>query len=126
MSQHDARTWVRFLAAGVINTLFGWAVYSGCILTGAPPWLALLIATPAGIAFNFLTFAGYAFRDMAWRRLPRFASCYVVLYALNLACISLLSYWIESPIWVQAILTPPMAMASYLLLSRMVFTSSTQ
>lgn len=126
MTRRDPKTFLRFLIAGGFNTLFGWAAYTVCILAGARPWLALIIATCAGVAFNFFSVGGYAFRDMAWRRLPRFVACYAGIYTLNLAGITLLGRWIPSPIWAQAILTPPMALMSYFLLSRLVFTAPTQ
>lgn len=121
MSQQGPRTFLRFLIAGAFNTLFGWAVYSCSIWAGAEPWLALIIGTLTGIAFNFLSVGGYAFRDMGWDRLPRFIMCYVVVYAVNLICITILHRWILNSILAQAVLTPPMAIFSYLLLSRIVF-----
>jgi len=120
-SHHDWRTALRFGIAGAVNTLFGWAVYSISILFGAAPWMALIIGTIIGISFNFISIGGYAFRDLTARRLPRFVACYVALYLLNLGCLLLLQKAIPDPMWAQATLTPPMAITSYLMLSRLVF-----
>lgn len=115
-------TFIRFLIAGGFNSLFGWLVYSAAILLGAPPWLALIIGIVMGIGFNFVTLGGYAFRDMTLARLPRFVLTYGFIYVVNLVCLTLLQRWIEQPILGQLVLTPLMAMVSYVVLSRMVFT----
>lgn len=115
-------TLIRFLIAGGFNSLFGWLVYSAAILLGAPPWLALIVGIVMGIGFNFVTLGGYAFRDMTLARLPRFVVTYSFIYVVNLVCLTLLERWIAHPILGQLILTPFMAMVSYVVLSRMVFT----
>lgn len=114
-------TYVRFLIAGGFNTLFGWLCYSATILLGAPPWLALIIATLIGIGFNFLTLGGYAFRSLVWNRFPRFVLSYAVIYTTNLICLEALEPWVPNPILGQLILTPPQAILSYIILSKMVF-----
>ncbi len=111
----------RFLLAGGVNTLFGWLIYSASVLLGAPVWMALIISTVIGIAFNFLTIGGYAFKALAVQRLPKFVSAYGLVYAVNLASIGAMKHWVHDPIWVQLLLTPPMALLSFLLMSRWVF-----
>ncbi len=112
---------VRFLIAGGVNTLWGWSVYAVSILLGAPAWLALAIGMVAGIGFNFVSLGAFVFRDMVAKRLPPFILAYLFLYATNLACLQSLHPWIDHPIWSQLVLTPPMAVLSYVVLSRMVF-----
>jgi putative flippase GtrA len=119
-------TFIRFLIAGGFNSLFGWMVYSAAILFGAQPWLALIIGIVMGIGFNFITLGGYAFRDMSIGRLPRFVLTYGFIYVINLISLTLLQRWIDRPILGQLILTPFMAMVSYVVLSRMVFTAKTE
>lgn len=114
---------LRYLVAGGVNTLFGWLIYSSAILLGAQPWLALIIGTVTGIGFNFITLGGYVFRDLTLKRLPRFVLSYGLIYTVNLIGLSALRQWIGSPIWAQLILTPIMAIFSYILLSRLVFTA---
>ena len=116
----------RFLLAGVVNTLFGLAVYVGGIVAGLPPWLAILVSTVAGVAFNFLSFGGYAFRDLSLRRLPRFLCSYAATYLFNLAAFHTLSGWLGNAIWCQVILTPIVALFSYWSMSNFVFASEPQ
>jgi putative flippase GtrA len=112
---------VRFLLAGAVNTLFGFAVYSAAILLDAPTWAALLIGTLAGIAFNFFTVGGYVFRELSARRLPRFIGAYLLVYAVNLGLIGWLSALLHGKIVAQLVLVAPMALFSYVLMARFVF-----
>lgn len=118
-------TFLRFLGAGGLNTFWGWAMYAIAILLQAPVWLALIVAIVAGIAFNFFTIGGYAFKDMAMNRLPRFIAAYGLLYVINLLLLSFLTQWVNSLIWAQCMLTLPLALLSYLLMSCWVFKDAT-
>jgi putative flippase GtrA len=112
---------VRFLLAGVFNTAFGLVAYAFFVWLGTPLWLALVCAMLAGIACNFLSLGGYAFRDLSLKRLPRFIACYVASYLVNLLALHLLEPFVADAIARQLLLTPPMAVFSYLCLSRFVF-----
>lgn len=111
----------RFLLAGAVNTLFGLGVYAIAVSAGMPVWAALLTANLMGLGFNFLTTGGYAFRSAALSRWPRFAVSYLGLYLLNWGAASMLVHRGFGPIAAQAILTIPVAVASYLVLSIWVF-----
>jgi putative flippase GtrA len=117
-------TLARFFIAGSVNALFGWCAYSITILIGVKPWAALVAGNVMGVAFNFLTLGGYAFRDLSLARLPSFFAVYTSLYAINLFGLHAISLWIAQPIWAQLILTPPMALLSFVLLSYFVFPRS--
>ena len=112
---------LRFLLAGAINTLFGYAIYSLGILTGAPVWMALMVGMLVGTVFNFFTTGGYAFRQLSRERYPRFVGCYLLVYGVNLLLIEGLSLWIDDKLKIQAVLLIPLALLSYLLMARLVF-----
>jgi putative flippase GtrA len=114
---------MRFLVAGGVNTLFGFAVYSAFIVAGMSVWLALLIGTLCGTVFNFITTGGYVFREMVIARFPRFAICYLLVYGINYELIELISTGLNSKILSQAILLPLMALLSYFLMGRFVFSA---
>ena len=116
----DAKV-VRFLLAGAFNTAFGLVAYALFVVLGTPLWLALVLSMLAGIACNFLTLGGYAFRDLSLTHLPRFIGCYVANYLVNLTALHLLEPVATNAILRQMLLTPPMAVFSYLCLSRLVF-----
>jgi putative flippase GtrA len=112
---------MRFLIAGGINTLFGFAVFSVAIIAGAAVWLALSASTIAGTGFNFFTTGGYVFRELSLSRFPRFIIFYLLVYGINLGLIELLSMWLSDKILTQFILIFPMAVLSYFLMARFVF-----
>jgi len=115
----------RFIAVGVLNSLFGFCAYSACIFLKFPPWAALIAGNVAGIAFNFLTTGGLVFADLSRKRIPRFALSYLALYLLNLGLAHAIIPLVGGPIFSQALLTPPLACLSFLLMSRFVFNRKT-
>lgn len=113
---------LRFGIAGAVNTAFGFGVYSGLVLLGVPVSISLLVATVAGVFFNFLTFGAYAFRQLDARRLPRFLVAYGVIYVFNLALLEgLRSVTPLGPIVAQLACLVVVAPAAYLLLKTRVF-----
>lgn len=112
---------LRFLVAGAVNTLFGFLVYSAAILFGATIWFALLLGQVCGTIFNFFSTGGYVFDDLRLARVPRFLICYAVVYAGNLKLIDWMTSWVGDPIVAQGILTLPVALLAYVLMSRFVF-----
>ncbi len=116
---------LRFLLAGILNSLFGFLIYGLVIVLFDKVWLALLAGICAGIVFNFLTTGGFVFRDTSLERVPRFVLCYLLIYAANYLLITILINWVDSAILAQALLTPFVAVFSYLLMARFVFHGST-
>lgn len=113
---------LRFLIAGAANALFGFVLYSALILLGLPLALALLVATFAGVFFNFATFGGYTFRRLEVRRLPRFLAVYGTLYLCNLAMIEgLRAATGLGPIVAQFACIAVIAPVMYMLLKARVF-----
>ncbi len=112
----------RFGVAGVANTAFGFGVYSGLVLLGAAPAIALLAATVAGVFFNFLTFGAFAFRQLHMRHLPRFLVAYAAIYLFNLALLEALRAATGlGPIPAQLACLAVVAPGAYLLLRSRVF-----
>lgn len=114
---------IRFLVAGGVNTLFGFAVYSLSIAAGMAVWLALLVSMPLGTMFNFFTTGGYVFQELSLARFPRFILCYLLVYFINLELIESILILLNNKILAQAILILPMATLSYFLMARFVFSS---
>jgi putative flippase GtrA len=113
---------IRFLLVGGLNTLFGFSVFSAIVYFGGQTWHALLGGNLAGIAFNFFTIGGVVFRDLGFRRIPRFLVAYLGLFAINYQCIHLLTSIYTLGVTVaQAFLAPPLAILSYLIMSKFVF-----
>lgn len=96
-------------------------IYGAAILYGLDVWQALLAGILVGIGFNFLTTGGYAFRDLSGHRFLRFCVAYTLIYVVNLILVMWLERWFPNPILIQGVVTIPMALGSYVLMSRYVF-----
>lgn len=112
---------LRFLAAGVVNTLFGYVMYLCGLLAGLAPELALLLATAIGAVFNYFTTARFVFAHHSMSRLPLFVAAYACIYGINAVAIRLLLNGGLPPAAAQALLVPAMAILSFVIFRTVVF-----
>lgn len=103
---------VRFGFAGLVNAAFCYAVFAALLLAGAPPLAALVAATGAGIVFNFQTSRRLVFRSRG--RGLRFVAVYGAVLVLNWVALQALRQLGLSALEAQALLTLPLAAASFL------------
>lgn len=112
---------VRFLMTGVLNTVFGYLVYLVAMLAGMSPGFALATATVIGACFNYVSTGRLVFDHSSMRRLPLFLVAYGGIYLVNLGALhGLLSAGVGAAL-AQAILTPFVAVLSFVILKRVVF-----
>ena len=116
------RRFIGFLVAGGINTLFGYAVYSGQVLLGVVPHIAVIASTIAGVLFNFLTTSA-VFRSRDLRKLPRFLAVYAVMLSLNILLLDMAMRAGLGPLLAQAVILPIFAV-TFLAMRRFVFAAS--
>ena len=81
---------LKFLAVGVINTLFGMSVYSLCLYLGLHYVPSLLVATVLGVIFNFFSTGRLVFNNTQSGRLLKFILTYALIFALNVIIVSAL------------------------------------
>lgn len=112
---------LRFLAVGILNTLFGYSVFVFGLVLRLAPEMALLIATAVGAAFNYFTTARYAFRYQAMNRFPMFVAVYALIYGVNAGTLRVLLRLGTAPALAQALLVPAMAVLSFVLFRTLVF-----
>jgi len=75
---------IKFLVAGALNTLFGYAVYAVLLFAELPYLFALLIATVVGVGFNYISFGRIAFNGHVGRFVfGRFIVAYTIIYIAN-------------------------------------------
>jgi len=116
---------MRFGAAGAINTAFGFGAYSALVVLGVAPSMSLLVATIAGVFFNFVTFGSFAFRRLDARRLPRFLAAYSLIYLFNLALLEgVRAATGLGPIAAQLACLVVVAPAAYVVLKMKVFQAA--
>ena len=120
----ERRRIARFLAVGIGNTLFGYALFALLVTAGLDSALALLGATVAGVMFNFFTTGRLVFASRDHRLLPRFVLAYGASYLFNLLLLKGLEAIGVATLVAQLACLPPTVIVSYLLLNRFVFRRS--
>lgn len=116
----DLRRFALFLAAGGINTLFGYAAFALLIWLGTGNTMAVVLGTSAGILFNFNTF-GRVFAARGLSRLPHFIGIYAVFMAANAGLLHLLTQAGLGPFLGEALVVAALAPCSFLAMRSFVF-----
>ena len=122
--RHRKMRAIRFLVVGALNTIVGYAIYAGCLWFGVYYGAAIAVSTILGALFNFKSTSALVFHSTDNRRFGRFILIYGLLYALNVTGVAFLLRLGFDAYEAGLVLIFPLAMASYLLQSRLVFTSN--
>ena len=117
------RQFIRFLAVGVLNTVFGYSVFAALVLAGVGPMLALVLAYIVGVPFNYFTTARFVFAHAprSRRSFLRFVGAYLVIYAFNAVLYRGVEMAVAAPLLAQALCIPAVAVFSFLLFRLHVF-----
>ena len=75
---------LKFLLVGILNTAFGYGLFSLFIYVGLHYSLAVLLSTIFGVLFNFKTIGKLVFGCSDNRLIFRFILVYVIIYLLNI------------------------------------------
>ncbi len=111
----------RFVGVGLLNTAFGYGVFAALVLAGGWPGAALVVATVAGVAFNFQTTRRLVFRTDGRGRVVRFVLVYGLTLAINWLALRLLRALGVPALGAQAALALPMAALSFVFQRALVF-----
>ena len=117
---------IKFLGAGVLNTVFGYSVYATLIFIKIPYLLALFAATIAGVIFNFFTFGRLVFHGRGVGFVfGKFFFAYVLIYGINAVLLSVLTInFLLSPYLGQIICIPISVLFSWLLMNYWVYKNA--
>ena len=121
-SKIQESSFIRFLLVGIINTIFGYAVFAFFTHLGLHYSIAIIFSTLAGVLFNFKTIGVLVFKSSDNKLIFRFLLVYLVIYFINLLGLKLLGYYTSNHYIGQAILAPLLALTSYILNKKFVFT----
>ena len=117
----DAR-FIKFLLVGGLNTVFGYSVFVSLVWTGLHYSLAIAVATVIGVLFNFKSTGILVFGSNNNSLVLKFVLVYIIVYIMNVLGITMLLS-LGMPEWLGGmILAIPIALFSYYLLSRYVYT----
>jgi putative flippase GtrA len=81
----------------------------------------LLLATVAGVLFNFKSTGLLVFKSENNRLITRFVAVYIVVYAVNVALLKMAYLLGEGPYFAGAVLIGPMALLAFVLHWKFVF-----
>lgn len=114
---------IRFLAVGGINTLFGYGVFALFIFLGCHYSIAAFMGTVLGILFNFMTTGRLVFNNRDNRLIFKFVMVYGVVYGLNVLGLKIFHLLNVGNYLGGALLILPMALVAFTLNKKMVFSS---
>lgn len=114
---------LKFLGTGILNTVFGYSVYAILLFVSTPYPVALLLATVAGVVFNYISFGRLVFREQgSWIAFGKFVIAYALAYAVNLVLLwVLVAYFGFNPYFAQLACIPPNILLTWLLMNYWVY-----
>lgn len=112
---------LRFVAVGVINTIFSYGIYSALLYLSIDFRLANLVALIIGILFSFKTQSSFVFFNRNNRLLGRFFIVWLGIYFINIGLIWYLMRLGLNPYSAGALAVPFSTGFSYLFQKRFVF-----
>ena len=118
-----SQTMAKFLGVGLLNTVVGYAIYAILILLNVPYLAALLIATIAGVTFNYFSIGRLVFKSKGGLNIvAKFIAAYGVVYFVNAAGLAvLIKYFQLGPYIGQALCVPLSVLLSWILMNYWVY-----
>ena len=116
-NRETIKRFARFLIVGVVNTLVGYGLYAGLIMASVEPQPALFVSFFLGVLWNYVTTARFVFQVSGFGHLPQYVLCYSGIYALNAVVLHLLLKHGVSSLVAQALLTPIVAVLTFVVIS---------
>ena len=113
---------IRFVFVAILNTLFGYGVYSLLLLLGLHYSVATLGSTVLGVLFNFKTYGILVFKNTSNRLIFRFVLVYCFVYLCNIGGIALLKAIGLSNYIAGAIMVVPVGLLGFVLNKLFVYS----
>lgn len=112
---------VRFFLSGVVNSIFGFTVYSFFIFIDLDPTIAVTLSMIIGVFFNYKTIKTFVFSDAHGSRLMPFILCYVFILGMSITLLNVLDSYKMNRYLAGLIVSVPMACLSYIIQRKFVF-----
>lgn len=113
----------RFLIVGILNTIFGYAIYAFLLFVNVPYLIALFIATVAGVIFNYFSFGRLVFQSLGGRFVfVKFVIAYAIVYLVNAFILEILTQkFLYDPYVGQVICIPISVILSWTIMNKWVY-----
>lgn len=114
---------VLFFLTGIINTFFGYLIYSILIYFGVAYSVSLLVSTVLGVVFNYFTFGSVVFKqNVKLKVFLKFIISYSFVYFVNVLLLSfLVDILFLTPYLSQLFCMAPVVLINWCLLKFWVF-----
>lgn len=117
----EAARIAKFLAVGLLNTVFGYAVFYAALRLTGHTLVSAALSTTAGTLFNFKSTGSLVFGSSDHSLLWRFIGVYIFVFLADSAGLLVLESYGISAALAQASLLPALAALSYVLNRDFVF-----
>jgi putative flippase GtrA len=111
----------KFLAVGLLNTLFGYSCYALLLFAGLHFSVAALFSTILGVLFNFKTIGIMVFNNSNNFLIFKFVGVYCVIYFINIFFLNIFNTYKFNMFLAGAIMVLPMALLSFVFHKYLVF-----
>lgn len=119
------RQFFTFILVGMINTIFGYSIFTLFIYLHFHYSIAMLVATCLGILFNFQTTGVIVFKNQNKKLILQFIAVYATMYFLSLTLLNIIRWMGISNLYISgAIVTCITPLISFTLNKFYVFTGS--
>jgi putative flippase GtrA len=115
------KKFVKYIAVGIVNAIFGYSLFALLIFTNVHYALAMLLTTIIGIIFNFNTIGKIVFKKNDNSLLFKFILVYAITYLLNIAGLRMFEKNNINLYLGNLLLLFPITVISFMLHSRVVF-----
>lgn len=112
---------ISFIIVGIINTLFGYAIYAFFITLGFNYVLSVVFSTILGVLFNFKTIGKYVFQSHDNGLIVKFFGVYTIVFFVNISIIKLFKVYGYNDYIAGLIALVPTASLSFILNKYYVF-----
>lgn len=112
---------IRFVAVGIFNTAFGYAVYAAMIYVGLVYAAASLVSLIASLFVGYFATGRLVFGHRSTARMPHYFAAYGATYLINISAIALFLRAGLDAYLAGLAAVPPTALSSYLILHFLVF-----
>ncbi|MEE9428455.1 MAG: GtrA family protein [Paracoccaceae bacterium] len=116
--EKSLRRFSKFILIGLVNTVFGYAVFAVLILLKTPPQPALAMTFVIGVAWNYMFHARLVFGQSGFNGIPAYIGSYLLIYGFNSIGLGFLLRVGFNPLTAQALLAPIAAVFSFVLITK--------
>lgn len=112
----------RFVLAGLVNTIFGYVLFSLLIYSNLDYKIALSLSYILGICFNFITYKIFVFeKTFNFLSLVKYLALYIFTYSVNVHMLGVLFSLLHNYYLSQLLILPMIVIITWIALNYWVF-----